>query len=649
MEDFKGLIERMGRNPRSLGAFLIIDKKLTSDEARSNDGPALDLENFKLFCRLLPETRITFLGFSEVNLSAAQVDALSAVLPRTQINRLYFSLNYTQNPLERPTFLEALKQTPSIKIVELFRTGNTREVPFNIGPFAQQLPHLSLTRLVLDDHNIGDEQVLALSEALPHSALKELSIRYGTVTVVGARALARVLPNTKLTQLTLETHPLGNEGISALAEALPRTQLLRLDLWDTGIDLESLKVLASHLVESPLTHLRLSYNKNIRGEGASVLAEFLPRTRIKSLEMSSCEIDARGVKALAKALPTSQITRLDIGYSNIGHLGIKALAEVLPQTQISELRLRRVGNGKPGDSNTYMASHANITPILEILPATQITSLDIGGIDLKDSLETLATVLPNTRIIKLDLLDSEFSPESIKKLFQILPQSQVISLGITFKAIDNESVMCLAEVLPSTHIASFTLIHLNREIQQEPVMQLLNSIIRSRISKCDMRGIPSSTLQTHVIEIINARSQEVMGAVDANDWDKIQSLLEGVVSACAKYDYYRGSLLHIAAKEDNMELAHLVLRAAEQQGCLPAVLCQQHPVTFTTAREIAREQDHTELERLLAIAEQKYVAPPKTSESVREEASSSAPQKRKKMDAPPPSNRLTRSMARVPD
>merc|ERR1711972_1274409 len=77
-----------------------------------------------------------------------------------------------------------------------------------------------------------------------------------------------------------------------------------------------------------LRMLDLSYN-GLRGSG-EVLAELCEAPLLEELILACCDLNLADIKALAEQLPYTSIKSLQLGGNGFGNEGLKALAEHLP-------------------------------------------------------------------------------------------------------------------------------------------------------------------------------------------------------------------------------------------------------------------------------------------------------------------------------
>eukprot|EP00030_Apusomonadida_sp_AF-17_P003967 a4092_22.p1 GENE.a4092_22~~a4092_22.p1 ORF type:complete len:308 (+),score=54.08 a4092_22:36-926(+) len=129
--------------------------------------------------------------------------------------------------------------------------------------------------------------------------------------------------------LNLPRSRIGFEGAQLLAEALPSTRLCTLVLSFAGISNRGCSVLAAVLPATQIRLLNISGNES--GDiGICDLAAILPRTAICHLELAANNIGDEGAAALAAALPTTiSIQTINLSYNAICDDGAAELARAL--------------------------------------------------------------------------------------------------------------------------------------------------------------------------------------------------------------------------------------------------------------------------------------------------------------------------------
>ena len=139
-----------------------------------------------------------------------------------------------------------------------------------------------------------------------NSTLEKLDLRYCRADDAGCRALCRAVgTHLYLTELNLSGNLITDEAARDLAESLENAiSLKKLHLADTQLQLTGCRAICeASQREERLKELHLPFNKEIPLEMCHVFAEFLlASTRLQTLNLHSCEVDAAGFEPLADSM-----------------------------------------------------------------------------------------------------------------------------------------------------------------------------------------------------------------------------------------------------------------------------------------------------------------------------------------------------------
>mmetsp|Transcript_114466 Transcript_114466/g.323645 ORF Transcript_114466/g.323645 Transcript_114466/m.323645 type:complete len:391 (+) Transcript_114466:101-1273(+) len=154
---------------------------------------------------------------------------------------------------------------------------------------------------------------------------------------IGSASMAEGL---QVAELDLSYNPqLGDHAVYELAPLLQMktSKISALKLVACSISPTGLEVLAKHAVRSRLRTLDLGRNE-LAGTG-EVLANICEAPVLEELALSCCGLKVSDIKELAEQLPYTSIRSLQLGGNGFGSAGLVALAEHLPKSQIDELGL----------------------------------------------------------------------------------------------------------------------------------------------------------------------------------------------------------------------------------------------------------------------------------------------------------------------
>eukprot|EP00448_Togula_jolla_P005975 CAMPEP_0170611028 /NCGR_PEP_ID=MMETSP0224-20130122/22971_1 /TAXON_ID=285029 /ORGANISM="Togula jolla, Strain CCCM 725" /LENGTH=390 /DNA_ID=CAMNT_0010936437 /DNA_START=1 /DNA_END=1169 /DNA_ORIENTATION=- len=190
------------------------------------------------------------------------------------------------------------------------------------------------------------------------------------VTDAGAMQLAEAIrmyaKGAELEVLELPHNPaLGAAGLKELVAAAVEVGLSELDfsfnpqLSDDAVDVLSP---ALEVKDSKLQLLRLSAC-NLTAKGVARLAESCTRCSLRTLDLSRNPLTGAG-DALATACEASVLEELSIGFCGLNVEDVRAVAEQLPYTSIRSLQLD--GNGFGSEGLLAIAEHLPLSQVDEL-------------------------------------------------------------------------------------------------------------------------------------------------------------------------------------------------------------------------------------------------------------------------------------------
>jgi Ran GTPase-activating protein (RanGAP) involved in mRNA processing and transport len=193
---------------------------------------------------------------------------------------------------------------------------------------ARGLRHAWLGHLLLGTNGLGDEGATVLGEALGGGLdVQTLYLGCNRIGPDGARALARGLRGHATARaLWLKRNPIGEEGLSAVLDVLPRTRLRTLDLTNCGLgDAGVARVVAA--LEQRNVHIEHLFIGGNGLEDAAPLARWLasPGCTLETLFVSASRLGDAGATAIFRALASNRrLMGLDLASNGIGGAGLVA-------------------------------------------------------------------------------------------------------------------------------------------------------------------------------------------------------------------------------------------------------------------------------------------------------------------------------------
>jgi len=157
---------------------------------------------------------------------------------------------------------------------------------------------------------------------------------------LGHIVAAAMLEDSQLQELDFSYNPqLGDNGCAPLLPLVDSkaSKINTLRLADCSLTLAFIEQLAAKATRSKLRMLDLSCN-NFSGTG-ELLAEICEAPVLEELQLMRCGLSVSDVEALADQLPYTSIRALQLGGNRFGNTGLLALTRNLPSSQIDELGL----------------------------------------------------------------------------------------------------------------------------------------------------------------------------------------------------------------------------------------------------------------------------------------------------------------------
>ena len=288
--------------------------------------------------------------------------------------------------------------------------------------------HGRLTCLSLGDSRFGDAGLEALGPALRQ--LTVLDLEHKALTHVAAASLAVVLGDSPpLADLNLSRNSLGcvsqegsspchypqliplstvclrccrDVGATALWLTLAKSRLATLDLSSCGLTALSCTALGAALASAPgLATLRLGGNA-LGPDGVAAMAAGLPGApALRSLDLSDTGTGDLGAGAIADALPRCRLASLVLARCGISHAGASSLAAASTQAQLQSLCL--AGNSELGDAGAAA------------LACAHVDTLDVSGCGLGSS-GASCLVGPTATFATLSLLGNALGDDGVVAL-----------------------------------------------------------------------------------------------------------------------------------------------------------------------------------------------------------------------------------------
>jgi len=192
-------------------------------------------------------------------------------------------------------------------------------------------------RKLVEAMTLFGEQAELEAVELPHNP---------QLSAAGVKAIvdAALRPESKVMELDLSYNPqLGDAAVSTFVEAMQlkssKIQVLRIA--DIGLSKAGLQAFGAAAGKSKLRVLDLAWN-SMRGSG-ELVADIMDAPILEELVLTCCDLGVEDVAAVAEQLPYTSIRSLQLGGNRFGSEGVVQLCEHLAQCQVDELSLEAVG------------------------------------------------------------------------------------------------------------------------------------------------------------------------------------------------------------------------------------------------------------------------------------------------------------------
>ncbi|CAE7441367.1 Nlrp4c [Symbiodinium natans] len=191
------------------------------------------------------------------------------------------------------------------------------------------------------NHQLSDAGVRRLVEAVTEAevVLEELDLSFnaqlGDAAVRAVQPLC--MPPSRLSTLRLVDCSLGREALSLLAEQASRLRLNTLHL--SANNLTGLGEVLAEVMEAPVLEDLALVHCGLSLEDLTNVAEQLPYTSLKSIQLASNQIDGAGLKVLAEQLPKTQLDELGLEQNLLKSEDLSCLGTAWAKRPFSRLRL----------------------------------------------------------------------------------------------------------------------------------------------------------------------------------------------------------------------------------------------------------------------------------------------------------------------
>lgn len=326
----------IARESSNVACIQFIESILNRKLATIFMDPAVQFESCsaplrELFAQVARGEHITAVDFSAQLICMADLQALVAILPQSNIYQLNF--NYVDLTAE---MLEVIAQT---------------------------LPKSRVTQLTFHRSNIDDGCLNVLSDIICRSNIEFIDLSYHwDIAQDSWDKFFHSMARSSLQGINLDSS-LSKTNLKVFSEKLLHSRLTYLNLRGNSIEDPSFINIVQALPPG-FTKLVIGMNR-ITTVGFEALVENLSRTSIVYLDASHNCIDSDALLRLADCLPETSLTQLNLGANEHDAAGVKAILNVNTESQLVEVDLRvRAGIGRNEQSDKNNLEIANLENLL---------------------------------------------------------------------------------------------------------------------------------------------------------------------------------------------------------------------------------------------------------------------------------------------
>nr|XP_018901310.1 PREDICTED: uncharacterized protein LOC109033235 [Bemisia tabaci] len=376
----------------------------------------------------------------------------------------------------------------------------------------------------IDVGNLGLEtaQMKTIFNLLPDSQVTEFKAENSNLQW-GMPDFIKELEHSKVNKLSFRGCQLRVLDILVLMEALKNTQVTNLDLTQVSFSeayLESsAKALFEHIINSKLTHLRLTGSSLLTSQGGHYLASVLPQTSISHLwidqtGIGSIEGHSTGTPLfeLFTNLPKTSLTELYLCCNDIEDEHLRPLIETLRWSKLEKLYL---SENKISDIGVTILSRALVFSKLKELNLTKNDSVgtNILGSCLKDSylsvlhfaqnticdyaMFSLPDFLKNTSLTELNLHQCNLADKMGQDLMKCLKSSKVTKITLSKNYLGSPTVSEFTNIIKETEIKEVDFSENN--FSAETMLILSGGIKGSKLERLVLRGGFTRTQQGSLV------------------------------------------------------------------------------------------------------------------------------------------------------
>lgn len=372
---------------------------------------------------------------------------LNTLIPQLEakVNHGYDIVRENNNiPEESDLFSRPYVKTPGgISTMKFLSAEMVLSGKFDVSNLAEVLskyPDL-VEKLVFNDNNLTETDYAILVPSLSACTnLKSLSIITNRISTNAMKALVMLI---NIESLTLTENKMGNSELNILAQGLEINKKLRsLSLEDTTFGIKGLTGLCKSLVGHHSLE-ELNFDNNKLGDNGVMLVVnlMLKNEKITRLSLNSNKVTDKGIRLLAPLLSQGKrLEKLFLKNNKFGDSGLQQLTEfVASSSSIREIDI----------SGCHCSKMLLRTFIESALKRPSLEVLGLGDCQLgSEEARFIATLLPSSRLKKLDISDNKECRSEINAILQAANTHQLLeSLVLDSNGVGDEATEDIAVLL----------------------------------------------------------------------------------------------------------------------------------------------------------------------------------------------------------
>lgn len=275
----------------------------------------------------------------------------------------------------------------------------------------------------ISNTNSEDDVVEALSDILPYTPhLRSIKANSNSFLDYGIGRLMKGAENsTSLADIDVSNNPFGVAGLQSTSDSLPKTSIKSLNISSVDLSQANLGSFGKAAAQTPTLEEVYLASTNINGPQLNEFSSGAKTSNLRLLDISdNGSLQGQDVSQFIKNMRNSTLTEVKMGGLRITDPDLQNIGKDLPDTAIEHLEIPRI-QITPGGFCQFVPS----------LNQTQVKTLQAGNNALGDQgAECAAQTFsqPGNKVENWDLSGNQITKRGGQKVFQTVPHSGVKKL-----------------------------------------------------------------------------------------------------------------------------------------------------------------------------------------------------------------------------